>query len=210
MQKSMQKILITSFDTWLPHQKSNSADDLLKLLLEPSLEPSLEPLLEPFLELMHPIPTLDLEPLRHLPVDINRSTKAVITAITKFSPRAIICCGMAENRKNLAIEVQAFPPFPSSSSLNKPLTTTVDLAQITQGLTTTTLSYDAGKFVCEGLYYEILRYLSKFSPPLPCIFIHVPPLTRENQSAIAAEFSLILKNLANSDKINRDQQKNYI
>ena len=184
-------ILLTSFDTWLPHQKSNASDDLL--------------------ELISPISTLDLVLLRHLPVDVDLATKAVIKAIIQSRPTAIVCCGMAENRDNLAIEVQAFPPHKSSSHLEShppsPLTTTVDLAQITQGLTTTTLSYDAGKFVCEGLYYKMLDYLGKFSPPFPCIFVHVPLLTPENQSVIMAEFSLILKNLANSDKINRDQQK---
>lgn len=185
------KILITSFTTWLPHQKSNSADDLLELIFSLS--------------------TLDLVLLRHLPVDVDRATKQVIKAIAQSQPTALVCCGMAESRDNLAIEVQAFPPSKSSSHLEShppsPLTTTVELAQITQGLTTTTLSYDAGKFVCEGLYYKMLDYLGKFSPPLPCIFVHVPLLTPENQSVIMAEFSLILKNLANSDKINRDQQK---
>ncbi len=185
------KILITSFTTWLPHQKSNSADDLLELIFSLS--------------------TLDLVLLRHLPVDVDRATKQVIKTIAQSQPIALVCCGMAESRDNLAIEVQAFPPHKSSSHLEShppsPLTTTVELAQITQGLTTTTLSYDAGKFVCEGLYYKMLDYLGKFSPPFPCIFVHVPLLTPENQSVIMAEFSLILKNLANSDKINRDQQK---
>lgn len=184
----MQKILITSFQTWLPHQKSNAADDLLALI--------------------YPISTLDLVLLRHLPVDVDLATKAVIKAIIQSRPSALVCCGMAESRDSLAIEVQAFPISPASSSLNKPLTTTVDLAQITQGLVTTTLSYDAGKFVCEGLYYEVLNYLGKLSPPLPCIFVHVPLITPENRSVITAEFSLILKNLANSDKISRDQQRN--
>lgn len=184
------KILLTSFTTWLPHQKSNSADDLLEIIC--------------------PISTLDLVLLRHLPVDIDLATKQVIKAIAQYQPTALICCGMAECRHNLAIEVQAFPPHKSSSPLEShpsPLTTTVDLAQITQGLATTTLSYDAGRFVCEGLYYKMLDYLGKLSPPLPCIFVHVPLLNPENQSVIMAEFSLILKNLANADKINRDQQK---
>lgn len=184
----MPKLLITSFTTWLPHQKSNSADDLL--------------------ELIHPISTLDLVLLRHLPVDINLATKEVIKAISQHQPSALVCCGMAESRDDLAIEVQAFAPHNYSSKReldpNKPLATIVDLPQITQGLVTTTLSYDAGKFVCEGLYYEVLSYLYQSSPPLPCIFVHVPRLTSENQLVITAEFSLILKNLANSDKINRD------
>lgn len=182
----MQKILLTSFKMWLPHQKSNASDDLL--------------------ELIYPISTLDLVLLRHLPVDIDLAAKTVIKAIIQSRPTAIVCCGMAESRDSLAIEVQAFPADKSSSP-NQPLTTIVDLAQITQGLVTTTLSYDAGKFVCEGLYYEILNYLGRFSLPLPCIFVHVPRLTPENQLVIMAEFSLILKNLDNSDKINRDQQR---
>ncbi len=195
----MPKILLTSFATWRSHQKSNSGDDLLELLLER----------------ISPVAAIDLELLRHLPVDIDLATKAVITTITKFSPRAIVCCGMAENSQNLAIEVQAFPPHTYScdreshpeSPTDHPLTTTVDLEQITQGLVTTSLSDNAGKFVCEGLYYNVLSHLSQFSPPLPCIFVHVPLLTPENRLELTTEFGLILKNLANSDKIDRDHQK---
>ncbi len=169
----MQKILLTSFTTWLPHQKSNSADDLLGLLTEiPQLS------------------SLNLCLLRKLPVNTTLAAEKVITAIEELQPQALICCGMAADRTHLTIETQAFSP-----DLTKILTSTADLPQIMAKLKTTTLSDEAGKFVCEGLYHKVLHYLQK--SPIPCIFIHIPLLTSHNQLEILTDFTQILHNLRN-------------
>lgn len=165
----MQKILLTSFTTWLPHQKSNSADDLLELLQR------------------NPQPSLYF--LRKLPVNTNLAAQKVITAIEELQPQALICCGMAADRTHLTIETQAFSP-----DLTKVFPSTADLSQIMVKLNTTTLSDEAGKFVCEGLYYEVLYYLQK--SPIPCIFVHVPLLTPQNQLEILTDFNQILCNLS--------------
>jgi len=183
----MQRILLTSFRTWLPHQKSNSSDDLLAAIA-------------PLFALDT---TCELVLWRHLPVDIALAAAEVKRAIAKVQPTALVCCGMAENRKGLAIEVQAFPvinpsqPSPEPSQ-SKAILSTANIPQLSKGLVATTLSYNAGKFVCEGLYYEVLSYLTQSPHPLPCIFVHIPLLTPENQEAIMADFCSILKNLDNS------------
>jgi pyroglutamyl-peptidase len=181
-------LLLTSFDTWLHHQISNSSDDLLQLIHQQS--------------------PLDLALVRRLPVETNLAAQRVIAEIEQFQPRGVVCCGMAADRPNLTIEIQAFSDsyFPSApaSTLLAPQTSTADLTQVVAGLKTTTLSDDAGKFVCEGLYYAVLSHLRKSPKPIPCIFVHVPLLTPENQQEILTDFSLILNNLANSGKIKRE------
>lgn len=172
----MQKILLTSFTTWLPHQKSNSADDLLGLV-----------------DRIPQLSSLNLCLLRKLPVNTTLAAQQVITAIEELQPQALICCGMAADRTHLTIETQAFSPQ-SNLTTAKPLTSTADLTQIMAELKTTTLSDEAGKFVCEGLYYEVLHYLQK--SPIPCIFVHVPLLTPHNQPEILTDFTQILHNLS--------------
>jgi pyroglutamyl-peptidase len=161
------KILLTSFDTWLPHHQSNASDDLLGLLQEhyPHLH--------------------RLEFLRRLPVDIAMASQLTISRIEEIKPDAIACCGMAESRSNLTVESRACCDFHI-------LHTAIDLNCLIDGLHFTEVSHDAGKFVCEGLYYQILKYLESRSWKIPCIFIHVPVLNSVNQSSIISDFTHIL------------------
>jgi pyroglutamyl-peptidase len=80
-------LLLTSFTTWLPHQKSNASDDLLKIITRQD--------------------TTQYYFLRQLPVNVNLATIQTITAIKKFQPQGIICCGMVESRQYLTLESQA-------------------------------------------------------------------------------------------------------
>lgn len=160
------KILLTSFRTWLPHHKSNSSDDLLakvKALAYPS--------------------DIDLFFLRNLPVDIRLASQAVIAEVQSLQPDVIICCGMAEKRSQLTIESHAF-------CQDKCLYTSVNLEKITEKLEVTKISNDAGKFVCEGLYYKILKYLELNRNNARCIFIHVPLLE-------TIDLNLVLEDLQN-------------
>ena len=160
------KILLTSFDTWLPHQKSNASDDLLEEIAQFNL-------LSPYLIL-----------LRKLPVDVEKASCAAIALVNEFHPDVIICCGMAEQRTQLTVESNA-------TCGDITLATRVDLEQLVTGSNRIEISHDAGKFVCEGLYYSILEYLYENQLNIPCIFVHVPVLT-ENSAGIIADFKLIL------------------
>ena len=166
----MQKILLTSFETWLPHQKSNSSDDLLGEVAKlDSLSYSL---------------TL----LRHLPVDIPQASERAIAKINELQPDIIICCGMAESRLQLSIESNA-------TCGDTVLKTLVDLDKLLDGFVGTTISHDAGKFVCEGLYYSVLNHLPKTDLKSRGLFVHVPVLTRNNIAGIMADFELIMPRL---------------
>lgn len=72
------------------------------------------------------------------------------------------------------------------------LYTPVNLTSLIADLTDTEISDDAGQFVCESLYYQVLKYLQTHSLNLPCIFIHVPCFTPENHNQIITDFRLIL------------------
>lgn len=164
----MSNILLTSFTTWLPHQPSNSSDDLLAELSE-------------FEQ------TLPLTFLRRLPVDIERASRILIDKIQEVNPNIIICCGMAECRTVLSIESNACDG-------NTVLKTNVDLDKLLEG-NTIQISHDAGKFVCEGLYYNVLKYISDKQLNIKCIFVHVPVLSENNRDTIREDFKLILKNI---------------
>ena len=173
------KILLTSFDIWLPHHTSNSSDDLLEELSKIDYLP------------------YSLYFLRQLPVNIESASSLVIAKIRELQPDVIICCGMAEKNIKLTIESQA--TFQANT-----LKTTVDLENLLSDLTDTVISNDAGKFVCEGLYYSVLNELqsrqiasrSINNNNSRCVFVHVPLLTPDNLPVIVEDFRLILQKLA--------------
>ncbi|NEP87034.1 MAG: peptidase C15 [Okeania sp. SIO2C2] len=161
------KVLLTSFDIWEPHHKSNSSDDLLGLISVQKLT------------------NYSLSFLRKLPVDSQLATQIVIAKIEEIQPDVIICCGMAETRKILTIESQA-------SCGEVVMKTSINLAELVAGLDVTEISNDAGKFVCEYLYYSVLKYLDMSCYQSKCIFVHVPVFTENNRGKIVGDFIKIL------------------
>ncbi|UKO99758.1 pyroglutamyl-peptidase I family protein [Nostoc sp. UHCC 0870] len=165
------RILLTSFDTWLDDQHSNSSDDLL---FEVSKLDSL-----PY----------DLKFLRLLPVDIELASYRVMAKIETYQPDYIVCCGMAASRQKLSLELGAR----RGESF---LQTTIDVKKLVSGAKATYISDDCGKFVCEGLYYSVLNYLEQNKLAAHCIFVHVPVLNQENFIEILTDFLLIIHNIA--------------
>ena len=170
----MPKFLLTSFDTWQPHQKSNSSDDLLVRISQIKSWP------------------YSLTFLRQLPVDSERAPNLAIAKINELQPDTIICCGMAESRQKLTVESCACCD-------NNILKTAVNLAHLIADLPTIKISNDAGKFVCESLYYAVLKHLADSQLSTKCIFVHVPILTAENADQIVADFSLVIRRLARDE-----------
>ena len=175
------KILLTSFDTWLPHQKSNSSDDLLNAISKRTDAN------------YHGSASLSLTFLRQLPVDVELASCCVIAKINELQPDGIICCGMAECRTQLTVESNA-------KCGNTLLKTPLDLKQLVAGSHGIEISHDAGRFVCEGLYYSVLNYLGDRNLNTRCIFVHVPILDEKNFAGIMADFRLIIHNLHTTPK----------
>lgn len=166
------KILLTSFQTWLPHHKSNSSDDLLEIIQKANY-PSVA----------------NLFFLRNLPVDVEQASHKVIREVEHVQPEIVICCGMAEKRSKLTIESNA-------SCSNECLYTSVDLTDLVRTLKITEVSNNAGKFVCEGLYYQLLKHIKLQHLGTYCIFVHVPLLSNNQAKLVRQDFELIVSQLA--------------
>ncbi len=161
-------ILITSFSIWESHHTTNASDDLLHLLLEKELD--------------------SFHHLRSIPVDFELAPEHVLTRFDELKPRVLICCGMAEERSKLNIESRAVLD-------EQLLQTSLDLDILTADLPMTEISHDAGRFVCNTLYYKALEHLSLQEENHHCVFIHVPVLTEENKDQLLADFMSIIERL---------------
>ncbi|MFM7406502.1 MAG: peptidase C15 [Cuspidothrix sp.] len=190
----MKKILLTSFDIWLSEQKSNSSDDLLRAIAKMA-------------SLTH-----DLHFLHRLPVNVQLASSQVIAKINQLQPNYIVCCGMAANRSQLSVEVMASSmaifPEKSINCTENILQTTVEIEKLLVGTAAVEISYDCGKFVCEGLYYSVLDYLYRSQLFIPCIFVHVPILRQENLLRIVNDFVLMINNLTLIPILYEDAQNN--
>ncbi|MGJ3253033.1 MAG: peptidase C15 [Elainellaceae cyanobacterium] len=168
---SCPSILLTSFRTWEAHQLSNSSDDLLLKLQ------------------MQPFSDLRLYYLRHMPVDFELAPQMAIAQLTALQPDIILCCGMAESRTRLNVESQAVVDDTS-------LRTSIRLDALISGLRMTDISHDAGTFVCNRLYFDLLNHLKCKDLRSLCVFLHVPILTPENHRSIVSDACTIVRRLA--------------
>jgi pyroglutamyl-peptidase len=107
---------------------------------------------------------------------------------------------MAASRSQLSVEVLASStstlPVESTNSPENILQPRVDLEKLLVGTAAVEISYNCGKFVCEGLYYSVLDYLHQSQLSIKCIFVHVPIFNPENLPKIIADFIVIINNLA--------------
>jgi pyroglutamyl-peptidase len=151
----------------MPHQSSNSSDDLiLELLQYRTVSPS-------------------LHVARQLPVDFQQAPLQVIALVNRLRPDGVVCCGMSEQRSQLTLESRAI-------ARHETLTTPFDLDELATGLPHVTISDDAGRFVCNYLYYSLLRYIRDQRLSTRCLFVHVPVLTEENRSHLLNDFQKVL------------------
>ncbi|HEY9767853.1 MAG TPA: peptidase C15 [Coleofasciculaceae cyanobacterium] len=163
------QLLLTSFQTWLPHQSSNSADDLLKIIQKQPV----------YFNLCYF--------LRKLPVNTELAAQQVIKSIKIKNPQGIICCGMAESRDKLTLESNAMCGEDC-------LVTNVKLDKLIACLNNTKISHHAGNFVCEGLYYQVLKYIyAETTTNVPCIFVHIPIINADNRENIQHDFIKIIR-----------------
>ncbi|MBE7386010.1 MAG: peptidase C15 [Leptolyngbya sp. SIO1E4] len=170
----MASLLLTSFAPWRAHQRSNTSDDLVALLQSRNQLPE-ETVL-----------------MRHLPVHFQLAPCQVIATVAKTRPSIVVCCGMAEQRSLLTLERYA-------RQEGHLLETDLPLPQLCQGTRWTHISDDAGSYVCNHLYYQLLGYGQKKCWPIQCLFVHVPLLTEHNRELIAQDFALILSRLKTSE-----------
>jgi pyroglutamyl-peptidase len=162
------KLLFTSFDTWEPHQRSNASDDLLQAILDRNLCEQ------------------NWHFLRRIPVDFDLAPNAVISKIQELQPDITLCCGMAENRERLSIES-------NGKSTHEIVHTKLPVAFLLEGTLSTDISHDAGNFVCNHLYYSVLKHSEKIDYRHQCLFIHVPTLNEHDIKTIVQDFLSVIQ-----------------
>jgi pyroglutamyl-peptidase len=173
--------LLTSFDIWQPHQRSNASDDLLELVLAEFEQRPLGGVGD------RPAP--QIHTLRKLPVDFDQAPAAVLAQVTALQPELIVCCGMAESRSALTVESNG--KFQSDIRF-----TAIALPALVQSLRHTHISHDAGDFVCNHLYYRLLQHIAEQQLPSRGLFLHVPVLTAENQAKVVEDAIALLTRLS--------------
>ncbi|NEQ50762.1 MAG: peptidase C15 [Leptolyngbya sp. SIO3F4] len=164
--KMTSPILITSFRPWKAHQKLNMSDVLLEKVSGKLSD--------------------NVISIRGLPVNFDLAPIQVISHIVQYRPKVVICCGMAENRKTLTVEQWG-------TYENRQLATPIDLNILIKKTIHTHISYDAGDFVCNRLYYRVLHHLQHQSSL--ALFVHIPPITSTNQTVIEFDFLKIVDHL---------------
>lgn len=164
----MNKLLLTAFAPWRAQQPSNSSDTLLQAIQKT-------------------VPSLYF--VRGLPVNLPVARSMTIAKLQQVQPQVLVLCGMAETRSKLSVEVGAVVG-------DRQLYTPIDVETLVAGLAVTEISHDAGRFVCNSLYYAMLSYIQTHSLACRCLFVHVPILVAHNQEPILADFQALLQRLA--------------
>ncbi|MEM7796631.1 MAG: peptidase C15 [Cyanobacteria bacterium P01_C01_bin.118] len=163
---SFAPLLITSFRPWKAHQDINTSDVLLERVKTKLPENAIA--------------------LHRLPVNFDLAPMEVLSHIVQYRPKLVICCGMAEKRDTLTVEKWGTYNY-------QQLTTSIDLENLIQQTIHTHISYDAGNFVCNRLYYRVLQHLEHKSAA--ALFVHVPLITPANQAIIEFDFLKIVEHL---------------
>jgi pyroglutamyl-peptidase len=174
-------VLITSFSTWKSNQLINSSDELLEAVSQTYSLPS------------------SVYLLRQLPVNTPVAREIAIAQVMRLQPQVMLCCGMAELREKLSLEVRAVVG-------QQVLQTSIRLTELIKDLSHSEISHDAGRFVCNSFYYSMMDYFRMNDSinnssaddsqcaalQCACLFIHVPILTTLNRSQILTDFCKIL------------------
>lgn len=163
-------LLITTFQPWRAHQRSNSSDDLVADLHSQKRLPA------------------DAIWLRQVPVSFQLAPLRVISEIYRLRPRAVICCGMAEGRAYLSLEQQA--------KGRRVLQTSVNLSALLMGTTLSEVSDDAGWYVCNHLYYSVLAFIEQLNLETQGLFVHIPTLSPPSKALILNDFERIAARLS--------------
>ncbi len=163
-------LLLTSFDTWQPHQQSNASDDLLAAVLATNPAPD------------------QLHFLRKLPVDFQLAPAQLLQHFQALQPDIVVCCGMAEARSQLTVES-------NGKHGNDIRHTSLNLDRLIAALPITQISHDAGDYVCNWLYYSVLKYIQEQQAKSDCLFVHVPVLHESNFQPILQDFLILVQRL---------------
>lgn len=142
-----------------------------------------------------------------LPVEYGRAGETLCEAIDRLSPELVICCGVAGGRKAITPELVAInyrmariPDNAGRLCEGEPIDPTGDAAYMTalpvQQLVARLqesgipayVSLSAGAYVCNDLYYALLRRHPRG------LFVHVPDSDAADAQTAARALEIIIEN----------------
>ncbi len=118
-------------------------------------------------------------------------------------PEAVLMFGVARGAVEVRVESQAVNraqadvpdvegrvagggPVDAAMAVDHVLRSVVDVEALAATLRTSgvpaRVSDDAGRYVCNAMYLHALTWAATSDPPVPCVFVHVPPLSAEGAS----------------------------
>ena len=129
-----------------------------------------------------------------LPVVYDRCADALYELIDEHQPDVVLCLGQAVGREGISLEHAAVNVKASSSPDNAGVTfsgekiaedgaeslpSNLPLKELVYALGEVgihaKISYSAGTYVCNDLFYHLMRYASEHGKRMLCGFIHIPP-----------------------------------
>lgn len=128
-----------------------------------------------------------------LEVEWDISYNKTLEVIERYDPCAVVSIGLAPKSsiirlEKLAVNLRWDECFPFVRLIQKSspflLATDVNLHEISVDMKkeniSSRVSYFAGLYLCNYLFYRLLDYKEKNNPELKVMFIHVPPLSEMN------------------------------
>lgn len=144
-----------------------------------------------------------------LPVVYDKCADVLYGLLDEYRPDVVLCLGQAVGREGVSLEHAAVNVKASSSPDNAGVTfsgekiaengadslpSNLPLKELSYALKevgiTAKISYSAGTYVCNNLFYHLMHYASEHAKRMQCGFIHIPPC--EEQKPDYAEGTPIL------------------
>jgi pyroglutamyl-peptidase len=126
-----------------------------------------------------------------------------LSALLAGRPEAVLMFGVARGAGEVRVEAQAVNraqadlpdvegrvagggPVDAALAVDHVLRSAVDVDALAAMLQASgvpaRVSDDAGRYVCNAMYLHALAWAATSDPPVPCVFVHVPPLSAEGAS----------------------------
>ena len=128
-----------------------------------------------------------------IPVVYDRCGAVLMELIERYAPDCVLCLGQAAGREGISLENTAVNVKAANAPDNDGVTYSGEkvvpdgaeslrarlplkelCALLTELGIQAKISYSAGTYVCNALFYQLLRYAEEHDPHLLCGFIHIP------------------------------------
>ena len=129
-----------------------------------------------------------------LPVVYDKCADALYELLDEYQPDVVLCLGQAVGREGISLEHAAVNVKASSSPDNAGVTfsgekivedgaeslpSNLPLKELTGALREVgipaKISYSAGTYVCNNLFYHLMEYAGEHARRMLCGFVHIPP-----------------------------------